>query len=76
MLSIESPQRGDSNEYAEYTIINIKIKLPLLIINLQLWDFSKVLDNEFETAVVEDPSLFESLKVHCNFSKSKQLMRV
>ena len=31
--------------------------------NLQLWDFfSKGLKNEFETAIVNEPSVFEPLK--------------
>ena len=38
VFSLESPHRGDSNEYAQYTIFNIKIKLPKIILNLQLWD--------------------------------------
>ena len=29
MLSIESPHRGDSNEYTQYTIFNIKKKITL-----------------------------------------------
>ena len=29
MFSIESPYRGDSNEYAKYTVFNIKRKIDL-----------------------------------------------
>ena len=29
MFSLESPHRGDSNEYTQYTIINIKKKITL-----------------------------------------------
>ena len=29
MLSLESPHRGDSNEYIQYTIFNIKKKITL-----------------------------------------------
>ena len=36
---LESPHRGDSNEYTQYTIFNIKRKSPLIIPNLQLWVF-------------------------------------
>ena len=54
MFSLESPRRGDSNEYTQHTVINIK-RSPLNIPNLQLWDFSKGLKNEFETAVVNEP---------------------
>ena len=31
MFSLESPHRGDSNEYTQHTIINIKRKLPEII---------------------------------------------
>ena len=45
---------------------NIKRKSLLIILNLQLWDFfSKGLKNEFETAVVNEPSVFEPLKFYC-----------
>ena len=29
MFSLESPHRGDSNEYTQYTIFNIKMKIIL-----------------------------------------------
>ena len=57
--------RGDSNEYTQYTIFNMNKKTPLIIPNLQLWVFSKGLNNEFETAVVNEPSVFEPLKFYC-----------
>ena len=34
---LESPPCGDSNYYTQYTIVNRKS--PLIIPNLQLWDF-------------------------------------
>ena len=40
-------------------------KSALIILNLPLWDFSKGLKNEFETAVVDEPSVFEPLKFYC-----------
>ena len=40
-------------------------KSPLNIPNLQLWDFSNGLKNGFETAVVNEPSVFEPLKFYC-----------
>ena len=43
-----------------------KRKSPKIILNLQPGDFSKGLKNEFETAVVNEPSVFEPLKFHCN----------
>ena len=44
------------NEYAQCTIFNIK---------LQLLDFSQGFKNEFEIAVVNEPSVFEPLKFYC-----------
>ena len=57
---------GDSNKYTQYTIFNIKKKSPLIIPNLQLWDFFNGLKSEFETAVVNEPSVFEPPKIYCN----------
>ena len=65
MFSLESPHRGDSNEYTQYTFLSINRKSPIIIPNLQLWDFSKGLYNEFETDMVKEPSVFEALKVYC-----------
>ena len=48
MFSLESPYGGDSNKHTQYTIFNIKKdKSPEIILNLQIWDFSKELNNEF-----------------------------
>ena len=70
MFSLESPHRGDSNEYTQYTKINIKKKK--ITLNYPKYnnvcnygDFSYRLKNEFETAVVNQPSVFEPLKVYC-----------
>ena len=38
---------------------------PKIIPTLQPRDFSKDLKNEFETAVVHEPSVFEPLKFYC-----------
>ena len=66
MFSLESPHRGNSNKYTQYTIFNTqKRKSSYVILNLQLWDFSKGLKNEFETAMVNEPSVFELLKFYC-----------
>ena len=58
-FSLKLPHRGDSNKDTQYTIFNIKRKLPLIIQNF------KGLKNEFETAVVNELSVFEPLKVYC-----------
>ena len=66
MFSLESPHRGDSSEYTKYIIFNRqKRKSPLIISNLHLGFFFKGLKNEFERAVVDEPSVFEPLKFYC-----------
>ena len=70
MFSLESPHRGDSNahktnhfQYAkEYQLKLYQISSYLI--------FSKGLKNEFETAKVNEPSVFEPLKVYCTFHMS------
>ena len=63
--------RGDSNEYTQYTIFNTKKKITVNSYRI----FSKGLKNEFETAVVNEPSVFELLKVHCISLKKIQRLR-
>ena len=66
VFSLEPPHRGYSYEYTQHTSFNIKKKKSaLIILNLSLWDFSKGLKNEFETVVVDEPSVFEQLKFYC-----------
>ena len=62
-VSLESPHRGVSNEYTQYTIFNINKKNTLYYPKICSYGlFSKGLKNEFETAVVSEPSVFEPLK--------------
>ena len=72
MFSFQSPHREDSNEYTQHTIINIKMKFTL---NYPKYDnvcsdgmFSWGLKNEFEIAVVNETSVFESFKFYCILS--------
>ena len=66
MFSLESPHRGDSIEYTQYTIFNMNKKNTLNFPNLQLWAFfPKGLKIEFEIAVINEPSVFEPLKFYC-----------
>ena len=66
VFSIESPHRGDSNGYTQYTISNIK-KITLNYPKSAAMGFcSKGLKNKFETAVVNEPSVFEPLKFYCS----------
>ena len=69
MFSLELPQRGDSNEYTEYTIYQYKKDNLLKLSQICIYGiFSKGPKNEFETAVVNEPSVFEPLKFCCNSS--------
>ena len=66
MFSLESPRRGDCNKYTQYTIFNIKKKITLIYSKSAAMGFcSKGLKNEFETAVVNELSMFEPLKFYC-----------
>ena len=66
MFSLESPHRGDSNESIQYTIFNIKKKITLNYPKSAAMGFyAKGLKNEFETAKVNEPSVFEPLKFCC-----------
>ena len=66
VFSLESPHQGDSNEYTQYTIFNMnKKKHTKLSQTCSYGLFSKGLKNEFETAMVNEPSVFEQLKFYC-----------
>ena len=66
VFSLESPHQGDSNEYTKSTIFNIKMKITLNYpTSAAMGFFSKELKNEFKTAVVNETSVFEPLKVYC-----------
>ena len=62
-FSLESPHRGDSKEYTQYTIFNTKKKISLHYPKSAAMGFFKGLKNEFATAVLNEPSVFE--KVYC-----------
>ena len=69
MFLLESPHRGDSNEYTKHTIFNLKKRVSL---NYPKYNnicsygiFSWGLKNGFEIAAVNKPSVFESLKFYC-----------
>ena len=66
MFSFESPHRGDSNENTKYTIFKFKKNISLNYPYFAAIGYSsKGLKNEFETAVVNEPSMFEPLKFYC-----------
>ena len=65
MFSLESPHRGDSNDNTQYTIFNMNKKDTINYPKSTATGFfSKGLKNEFETAVVNEPSVFEPLKFY------------
>ena len=66
MFALASPQRGDSNEYTQYTIFNMRKKNTLNYPkSAAMRFFPKGLKNEFEPAMVNEPSVFEPLKFYC-----------
>ena len=68
LFSLESPQRGDSNEYTQYTTSQYKKENhPKLSQICNYGICSKGLKKEFEMAVVNEPSVFEPLKFYCIF---------
>ena len=68
VFTLESPHRGDSNVYTQYTIFQYeKEKHPKLSQICRYWNISKGLKNEFERAVVNEPSVFEPLKFYCTY---------
>ena len=74
MFSLELPHRGNSNEYTQYTIFNIKENNPKLSQICSYGIFSKGLKNKFEIAVVNEASVFEPLKVYCTYFQATPRM--
>ena len=59
VFSLESPHRGDSVDYTQYTILNMKMKITLDYSKFAgIGVLSKGLKNGFDTAVVNEPSVF------------------
>ena len=66
MFSLELPHQCDSNEYIQYTFFqNKKENQPKLSQICSYGIFSKGLNHGFQTAVVNEPSVFESLNFYC-----------
>ena len=65
MFPLESPHPGDSNKNTKYTIFNIKKITLNYPKSATMGFFSNGLKNEFETAVVNESSVFEPLKFYC-----------
>ena len=74
--SLESPHRGDSNEYTQYTIFSTEKKITLNYPKSAATRFfPSRLKNEFETAVVNEPLEFEALKFYCISELLGQILR-
>ena len=66
VFSLESPHSGDSNKYTQYTIFNIRRKnRPKLSQICTYGIFPLGLKHEFETAMVNEPSVIEPLNFYC-----------
>ena len=73
VFPLESPHRGDSNEYTQNTIFSIKKENHSKLSQICSYGIlSKRLKNEFETAVVNEPSVFEPLKLYCIIKHSSE----
>ena len=71
MFSLKSPHGGDFNDYTQYTICNIKKKITQNYPKYTAMRFfPKGLKNEFEPAVVNEPSVFELLKFYCSRART------
>ena len=64
MFSLESPRQGNSNEFPQFNIFSIKRKCTLNFPKSVAMEFFPRLKNEFETAVVNEPSGLEPLKFY------------
>ena len=69
MFSLESPHRGDYNEYIKCSGLSQyeKENHPKVSQICSCGIFSKGPKNEFETAVVNEPSVFEPLNFYCRW---------
>ena len=74
VFSLESPHRGDSNKFTQHNIYTIKKKITLNYPKSAAMGFcAKGLKNKFESAVVNEPSVFEPLKFYCSTVDSRYL---
>ena len=72
VFSLESPHRGDSNEYTQNTIFDQeKKKIILIYPESAAVTFPKGFKNNFETAIVDELSVFEPPTVYCEIDTNK-----
>ena len=66
MFSLESPHQGDSDEYKQYTIFNIKKKITLNYPkSVAMRFFPRDLRMSSKQPWDNEPSVFEPVKVYC-----------
>ena len=69
MFSLESPQRGDSNEYTKYTISRYKKEIILNHTKSATIEFvPRDPGTSSEIAMVNEQSVFEPLKFYCTYA--------
>ena len=66
VFSLELPHGGSSNEYTQHTIFSIKKKITLKYSKPAAKGFFPRY-SEFETAVVNEQSVYEPLKFYCMY---------
>ena len=68
-MFLESPHRGDSNEYTQHATINIKKKVtlnyPKYKMSAAIRFFSLGTEERVGKSVLNEPSEFEPLKFYC-----------
>ena len=68
LFSLESPHRGDSSEYTQYTIFNIKKKITLSYCkSVAMGFFPGTQERVRLSRGIKAPSMFEPLKFYCTF---------
>ena len=68
VVSLESPHQGNSEEYTQSTIFNIKKKE-------NHTELSQICSYGIFSKRVNEPSVFESLNVYCTFIGINSLLR-
>ena len=69
VFSLESPHRGDSNDYTQYTIFNMNKKKHPKLSQICIYG---IFPRYSRTAVVNEPSVFKPLKFYCIFQRKRE----
>ena len=72
VYSLESPHRGDSNEYTQHTFTRYKKKISLHYPYIVFGGNPCGLKND--SSMVNEPSGFEPLKFYCILVKKKKML--